>query len=473
MLIAFCSIDEVQNLFRGGGERRSNKNAGKRAVRSAEQDAVVAAEVIQVESAVHLEHELVDIIDCLSQDGGKRDWEDRMQAMVRLEGLVLGGAASFRVLGAESQVLCLALEEQLMDRRSVVAKQACHLISVMMQYCGYEMHGLAQGIQPSLLKLLGISIAVVAQAAYSCLDTIYSNCHDGRLLPQLCTTLCSDRNTKIRAGAARVFLVVVECWENEIVEQYRVDIEQTMLSILQDASAETRQRAREAFELYYARFGDDARRIVDGLGSREHKLRDRLIEAMEHATQYYGKNDIGKEETDDVDSNGDVKAVVTVVNHDSPKVQTAGKLAGRMSKAQRVVSRKSEAFRPSEDSESRVAPKSAMKALPGGAVRVATVQKPTRPVESCVALDDIGDISLHDCIRKLQGRGIYWNDKVECLRDMDVVFRSMEDNVGFCPEDMDVYCDVISDEIGMCFLLLVMVWSLCMIQNLRILTLLP
>jgi len=101
--------------------------------------------------------------------------------------------------------------------------------------------------------------------------------------------------------------------------------------------------------------------------------------------------------------------------------------------------------------DSRMAPKSAMKALPGGAVRVATVQKPARPAESRLALDDIGDINLHDCIRKLQGRGIYWNDKVECLRDMDVVFRSMEDNVGFCPEDMDVYCDILSDEIGTCY----------------------
>jgi hypothetical protein len=98
-----------------------------------------------------------------------------------------------------------------------------------------------------------------------------------------------------------------------------------------------------------------------------------------------------------------------------------------------------------------MAPKSAMKALPGGAVRVATVQKPARPAESRLALDDIGDISLHNCVRKLQGRGIYWNDKVECLRDMDVVFRSMEDNVGFCPEDIDVYCDIISDEIGTCY----------------------
>lgn len=434
----------MQNLFRGGGgERRSNKNAGKRAMRNAEQDVVVAAEVIQVESVDHLENELVDIIECLSQDGRKRDWEDRMQAMLRLEGLVLGGAGSYRVLESESQMLCLALEDQLTDRRSVVAKQACHLISVMMQYCGYEMHGLAQGIQPALLKLLGISIAVVAQAASSCLESIYNYCHDGRLLPQLCTTLCSDRNTKIRTGAARVFLVVIECWENEIIEQYRVDIEQTMLSILQDASAEARQRAREAFELYYARFWDDARRIVDSLDSREHKLRDRLIEAMEHAAEYYGNVDEGNDDTVDLDVNGDVKAVVTVVQHDSPKVQTASKLAGRMSKAQRVVSRKSEAFRPVEDFESRLAPKSALKTLPGGAVRVATVQKPARPAENRIAFDDIGDINLHDCIRKLQGRGIYWNDKVECLRDMDVVFRSMEDNVGFCPEDIDVYCDEI------------------------------
>lgn len=210
-------------------------------------------------------------LDTVLSDEGKKheNWQERVRVMDTLARLVLGGGNRVPLFLREVNASHQILETQLNDRRSAVSKQACLLVAVLMQYCGLSVKNVALSLQPSLLKLHGVSIAVMSQSAHDCLDYVYEYCHDGRLLSHLCSTICVDRNAKLRLGALRQLLRVVECWEKGLIDQYRVDIEQTMMAAVVDASEGVRRGGRQVFEVYCGRFGGSkdswAGRLVDGI----------------------------------------------------------------------------------------------------------------------------------------------------------------------------------------------------------------
>ena len=157
---------------------------------------------------VHDEHAISEYIatcvDGILSDESKKqeNWKERVEAMSVLERLVLGGGGTYPLFIQEINACHHILENQLMDRRSTVSKQACILISTLMEHCGYSARSLALALQPSLIKLHGISIALVSNGAQECLNFVYEYCHDERLLSHLCSVICTDRSAKLRQGAA-------------------------------------------------------------------------------------------------------------------------------------------------------------------------------------------------------------------------------------------------------------------------------
>ena len=206
----------------------------------------------------------------LSDEARKHEnWQERVHAMDTLTRLILGGACSIPYFVQEMNSSHHVLETQINDRRSAVARQACVLVGTLVQYCGLAAKNIALALQPSLLKLHGVSIAVMSQSGQECLDCIYEYCHDGRLLSHLCSVICTDRNVKLRHGAVLQLLRVMECWEEGLVEQYRVDMEQTMMAAVVEASEGVRRVGRQMFEVHCLRFGGGsnswAGRLVDGI----------------------------------------------------------------------------------------------------------------------------------------------------------------------------------------------------------------
>ena len=103
----------------------------------------------------------------LSNESKKNEnWQERVQAMETLTRLALGGAAGVPYFLQEMNASQHILESQLNDRRSAVSKQACLLVSVLAWRGGLGVKGLLLALQPSLLKLHGVSIAVMSQAGH-------------------------------------------------------------------------------------------------------------------------------------------------------------------------------------------------------------------------------------------------------------------------------------------------------------------
>lgn len=383
---------------------------------------------------VHDEYAISEYIatcvdDVLSNEAKKQEnWKERVEAMCVLERLVLGGAGTYPLFIQEINACHHILENQLMDRRSSVSKQACILVGTLMEHCGYSVRMLALALQPSLIKLHAISIAVVANGAQECLDFVYEYCHDGRLLSHLCSVVCTDRSAKLRQGAACQLLRTVEVWEHDIIEQYRVDIEQTILCAVSDATSETRKVGRQAFEAYCLRYRENAQRLVDGLHStvRDPKVRSMMVELFQNVAGHVQRQ---QEE-----------GVVPRSKRHVRQSMTSG--------PQRVVvpnhhKRMDDDVHDADCFDTNKTTRAA--SLPGGAVRVSKnkSKRPQVPSPTSQEHEDLPSLVNH-----FYSPGLVWNTKIQYLKSLENILESDEQVVACSGDVLDMMADALISEIG-------------------------
>lgn len=126
------------------------------------------------------------------------DWQARMTAMQRVEGLVLGGAVDWECFHEAMKGLAQALSQQFKERRSTIARQACHLIGVLARTLGPRFEPHAITLLPTLLGVLVITVAVMAESADVGVRGILQHCQTGRLLQVISDTVCREKNPKMR-----------------------------------------------------------------------------------------------------------------------------------------------------------------------------------------------------------------------------------------------------------------------------------
>lgn len=239
---------------------------------------------IAPELHVRTERELSDEINAIAESLQPTiDWEKRVHALLRLEGLVKGGVTNkfpnqfFDML----QSLHGLLAAQLQDRRSAVSRQACHVVSLLVESCGTGIESLVIGLQSPLLKAPGMSIQIVTEAAEACFRAILRYCPSARLLPQLFATVRLDKNVKLRQFAAEYILQALQEWEPVVFERSIEALEEAILAAASDATAETREAGRSAFVAYYAKKPAAARMMLMRLPQKEYAMKEKLTKAVD------------------------------------------------------------------------------------------------------------------------------------------------------------------------------------------------
>ena len=432
----------------------------------------------------------------LSNEEKKHEnWQERVQAMDTLSRLVIGGAYEVPYFLQEMNASHHILETQLNDRRSAVSKQACLLVALLVQYCGLSVKNVALSLQPSLLKLHGVSIAVMSQSAHDCLDYVYEYCHDGRLLSHLCSVICVDRNVKLRQGAVSQLLRVLESWEEELIDQYRVDVEQTMMAAVVDASDGVRRVGRQLFEVYCGRFGGSkdswAGRLVGDIEKGVwSKVDGGTKKALIGLYQELLRDDAGSNgASGKLGANGQKKKGMTPrrifsarrdgAAADGPKrVLSTG--AGRDVKGRAVRGSESaqvetESVRggtttmkmPAASKADRQSMRSMRMSMGTGAMRVAAAkgQSQKSGIRSSMSQAGNGSRGLHGAhathhseddtpqsvsslIRKLYSPGQIWSDKVDVLRRLQTAFSNDQIHEHITHESFDMLSDALVAEIG-------------------------
>ncbi|GLI59247.1 hypothetical protein VaNZ11_001093 [Volvox africanus] len=201
------------------------------------------------------------------------DWQARMSAMQRVEGLVLGGAVDWECFHEALKGLAQALSQQFKERRSTIARQACHLIGVLARVLGprFEPHVLL--LLPTLFGVLVITVAVMSESADVGLRDILRHCQTARLLQAISDGVCKEKNPKTRQFCASYIVQILENWDVGVWSRQLESVEAAIRAAAQDSSADTRQLGRNAIALYYGAQPDRAQAFLKRLDS---SLQDKL-----------------------------------------------------------------------------------------------------------------------------------------------------------------------------------------------------
>eukprot|EP00850_Spirogloea_muscicola_P016760 SM000138S00067 [mRNA] locus=s138:346678:353387:- [translate_table: standard] len=232
---------------------------------------------------VHSERELVqDMEKVAAMLDLHQDWTVRMHAMQRLEALLLGGAHQYGAFQGQLKQLIGPLRSQLEDRRSSIVRQvACHLLNCLAATLRFDFEACAEALLPALLKIVVITVQVIAESSDSCIRKLLYYCQLHRALPNLLEHAMHNRSSILRARCSDYCLLVLEQWSNTPEVQRAADLYGSMiLCCIVDAVSEVRLSARQCFHLYariwpvqsrhlFAKMDQGARKLVLDQASRQ------------------------------------------------------------------------------------------------------------------------------------------------------------------------------------------------------------
>ncbi|GLC53523.1 hypothetical protein PLESTB_000758900 [Pleodorina starrii] len=214
-------------------------------------DVLAAPPPIPITSEQNLRSELEAATATLAL-AANADRQARMSAMQRVEGLVLGGAADWGSFHEAMQGLARALAQQFEERRSTVARQACHLIAVLAHALGrrFEPHALA--LLPKLSGVLVDIGAVMVASSNVGVRGVLRHCQTGLTLQAIADSMCrgGESTTRTWPYCASYLVQILEEWNVGFFSRHTGSTEVAIYAAAQTSSADARQSSSTAMALY-------------------------------------------------------------------------------------------------------------------------------------------------------------------------------------------------------------------------------
>ncbi|KAK7345692.1 hypothetical protein VNO77_16302 [Canavalia gladiata] len=212
---------------------------------------------------VYSEKELIREIEKIASTlVPEKDWSIRIAAMQRIEGLVLGGAADYPCFCGLLKQLVGPLSAQLSDRRSSIVKQACHLLCLLSKDLLGDFEACAEMLIPVLLKLVVITVLVIAESADNCIKTMLRNCKVARVLPRIADCAKNDRSAVLRARCCDYALLILEHWPDAPEIHRSADLFEDMIRCcVSDAMSEVRSTARMCYRMFAKTWPERSRHL--------------------------------------------------------------------------------------------------------------------------------------------------------------------------------------------------------------------
>ncbi|KAK9843845.1 hypothetical protein WJX81_008697 [Elliptochloris bilobata] len=202
--------------------------------------ALPAAAVVPVDSERQLRQELERLAGALAEG---EEWTARIRALLRLEGLAAGAAAAGLAGALQDALRPLRdpLVAQLLDRRSAVARQACHVVAELAALLTTRFESYALAFLGALFKVVVITVQIMAESADACARALLWHCRSPRLLPPLCAAAAGDRSARLRQCTTEYLLLAVEGWDAAVMERSIDALEAAARASAGDAVAEVRE----------------------------------------------------------------------------------------------------------------------------------------------------------------------------------------------------------------------------------------
>ncbi|KAF8691731.1 hypothetical protein HU200_040122 [Digitaria exilis] len=227
-------------------------------------------EPIKVFSEKDLLREIEKVISILQPDN---EWSIRITAMQRVEGLVLGGAADYSAFPMLLKQLVTPLITQLLDRRSSVVKQACHLLNFLSKELLRDFEPYAELLIPVLLKNVVITILVIAESADNCIKEMLRNCKVARILPRIIESAKNDRSAILRARCCEYAILMLEYWVDTPEIQRSANLYEDLVKCcIADATSEVRSSARACYRMFSRIWPERSRQLYSSFEPSRQKM---------------------------------------------------------------------------------------------------------------------------------------------------------------------------------------------------------
>uniref|UniRef100_A0A453Q1I3 TOG domain-containing protein n=3 Tax=Aegilops tauschii subsp. strangulata TaxID=200361 RepID=A0A453Q1I3_AEGTS len=246
-----CTTTEAESSGTNQVKKSSKQKISTRdmSLLSGEEDITrKSVEPIKVFSEKDLIKEIGKVMSTLQPDN---EWSIRITAMQRVEGIVRGGAADYSAFPTLLKQLVAPLITQLLDRRSSVVKQACHLLIFLSKELLRDFEPCAELLIPALLKNVVITVLVIAESADNCIKEMLRNCKVARILPRVIEFAKNDRSAVLRARCCEYAILMLEYWVDTPELQRSANLyEELIKCCIGDATSEVRSGARVCYRIF-------------------------------------------------------------------------------------------------------------------------------------------------------------------------------------------------------------------------------
>mmetsp|Transcript_248 Transcript_248/g.445 ORF Transcript_248/g.445 Transcript_248/m.445 type:complete len:1648 (-) Transcript_248:185-5128(-) len=192
----------------------------------------------------------------------KDNWQTRIGAMGRLQGLVAGvpdkAEAGYTdiIVGFVRSNLHELISSQIVDLRSTVSKEGCRTVAVMARVLRHQFAPLAELWIPSLLKVLTVKIQVISSAVDRCLRIIIAAgvpVGFSRVIPLLIESF-SSKNPISRKYCFEYLTLAASIWHSDsVLERHGAAIRKAARNGVSDADPHARKTARYLFWVLHSR----------------------------------------------------------------------------------------------------------------------------------------------------------------------------------------------------------------------------
>lgn len=198
---------------------------------------------------------LLELADLLQSR--RADWVVRDMALQRLLVITRNGG-----IEAETPLfkqIVSGLAEQIPDLRSQVVRSACAAIVELS--CAVGDHSafdrpLREVLLPTLIDLVSNGNKVLANAGKEALLPLFTHCHFQGMLKLLATSLKESKHPSVKHSCCICLAYAIQFWPKQVLSPLALLLEETLVQIVADASADVRSLARHAIVAYSAGFSD-------------------------------------------------------------------------------------------------------------------------------------------------------------------------------------------------------------------------
>ena len=225
-------------------------------------------------TAAELESNLAAIAETL-QDTTTHDWTKRIAALHHLTSIALGCLPSFHLFLSHFRPLRAALSAQILDLRSSVVKETCSALSTIAQAAGDAFSDEADVFLPQLVRLISVSVQVIAQSGDDCIRTLLRFTQP-RHATQKLIEHCSASSAITRLRCLEYTLHWMQVWaaDPDYLSRWETALSRLIADKLGDKTEGVRATARKAAIVYASIWPEQGKRLFDSLDEKVRRLID-------------------------------------------------------------------------------------------------------------------------------------------------------------------------------------------------------